>query len=100
MTRYEPRVITKSDPRFVVIDWVDGRRTRYTAAELRRACACAGCVDEVSGRRTLDVRSVPDDLVTQDVALVGNYALGIRFSDGHATGIYPFRKLRDEDPEG
>ena len=94
MTRYEPRVITRSDPRFVTIDWADGARTRYTAQELRQACACAACVDEVTGRRTLDVDSVPRDLVTEQVTLVGNYAISITWGDGHRTGIYDFRYLR------
>jgi len=31
---------------------------------------------------------------------VGNYALRIRFSDGHDTGIYSWRYLRSLDPRG
>jgi DUF971 family protein len=96
--RYQPTVITKSDPTRVVLEWADGHRTEYSARELRQRCQCAACVDEVSGRRTLDVDAVPLDLVTTSVALVGNYAITIRFSDGHGTGIYPFRTLRDGDP--
>ena len=95
-----PRVITKSDPQELAIEWDDGHRTVYTARELRQACPCAGCVDEITGRRTLNVDAVPVDTETRDVALVGNYALSIRFSDGHATGIYPFQMLRDNDPAG
>jgi DUF971 family protein len=74
--RYEPRVITKSDPTRVVLEWADGHR------------------------RTLDVDGVPADIVTRGVSLVGNYAITILFSDGHGTGIYPFRMLRDQDPDG
>jgi len=96
--RYQPTVITKSDPKKIALQWADGHRTEYSTRELRQRCPCAGCVDEVTGRRTLDVDGVPLDLVTADVALVGNYAITIRFSDGHHTGIYPFRMLRDEDP--
>ncbi len=98
MTSFEPRVITKSDPTQVTVEWADGHTSVYSARELRQACPCAGCVDEVTGRRTLDVDAVPDDTHTRDVALVGNYALSILFSDGHSTGIYTFRMLRDSDP--
>ena len=42
--------------------------------------------------------SVPTDLTQSGVELVGNYAISIRFSDGHQTGIYPFRMLRENDP--
>jgi DUF971 family protein len=30
--------------------------------------------------------------------MVGNYAVAVRFSDGHETGIYPFPFLREHDP--
>ena len=89
-----PRVITKSDPARVVIEWADEVETTLTARELRSICQCANCVDEVSGRRVHDPASVPSDLTTQDVTLVGHYALAIRFSDGHDTGIYTFDHLR------
>ncbi len=100
MTSIEPRVITKSDPTRVSIEWSDGHSTVYTARELRQICPCAGCVDELTGKRTHDPTTVPGDMVTQNVALVGNYAITIRFSDGHETGIYPFRMLRENDPSG
>jgi DUF971 family protein len=98
--RYEPTVITKSDPTRIVIAWADGHRTEYTTRRLRQMCPCAGCVDEMSGKRTLDTERVPADISTSTVALVGNYGITIRFSDGHGTGIYPFRMLRDQDPGG
>jgi DUF971 family protein len=98
--RYQPTTITRSDPTRVVLEWADGHRTEYSARELRQRCQCAGCVDELSGRRTLDVDGVAAGLVTEEVVLVGNYAISVRFSDGHATGIYPYRMLRDEDPAG
>lgn len=97
-TSSRPRVITKSDPAALVIAWDDGHETRYSAAELRRLCPCARCVDELTGRALLDPATVPDDLTQADVRLVGNYGLSLRFADGHDTGIYPFRMLRENDP--
>jgi DUF971 family protein len=94
-----PTVITKSDPRALVIVWDDERETRYTAAALRRLCPCARCVDELTGRALLDAAGVPEDLTHSDVRLVGNYGLSLRFADGHDTGIYPFRMLRENDPD-
>lgn len=93
-----PRVIQRSDPARIDIEWSDGHRTRYSAAELRGLCPCAHCVDELSGIRRHDPASVPADLVHEDVRMVGNYAITLRFSDGHHTGIYPFRLLRACDP--
>jgi DUF971 family protein len=89
-----PKVITKSDPTRLVIEWADGVETTLTAPELRSLCQCANCVDEVTGQRTHDPASVPSDLLTDSVTLVGHYALAIRFTDGHDTGIYTFDHLR------
>ncbi len=94
-----PRVITKSDPTRITIEWDDGHTTRLTAARLRALCPCAACVDELTGVRRHDPSSVPRELEHQDVRLVGNYALTMRFADGHDTGIFPFAFLRDQDPE-
>ena len=54
---------------------------------------CAGCVDEMTGVRTLDVNAVTDDIAITDMQLVGNYALKFVFSDGHDTGIYSWDRL-------
>lgn len=34
-----------------------------------------------------------------DLQLVGNYAVRLVFSDGHRTGIYSWRYLREIDPD-
>jgi DUF971 family protein len=95
---FQPRVITVSDPARLSVEWSDGQRTVYTTAQLRRLCPCAQCVNELTGQRTLDPRTVPDDLTHSQARMVGNYAVALRFSDGHETGIYPFPYLREHDP--
>ena len=55
-----PRVITRSDPRELRIEWADGAETVYSSAALRRLCPCAHCVNEVTGERMLDPTTVPD----------------------------------------
>lgn len=89
-----PTVIRRSDPARVEITWSDGATTGFSAAELRRSCPCARCVNELTGVRTHDPASVPDDLTQADLHLVGNYALSMHFSDGHHTGIFTFPLLR------
>jgi ATP-binding protein involved in chromosome partitioning len=56
------------------------------------------CRSEVTGQRILIDESVPADITVTDMALVGNYGLNIHFSDGHTTGIYRFRELREANP--
>jgi DUF971 family protein len=97
---FQPLVITKSDPGRLEVEWADGHRTRYLTSELRGLCPCARCVNEVTGVRMHDPASVASDMTHADVRFVGNYALTLRFSDGHDTGIFPFRFLREHDPAG
>lgn len=37
-------------------------------------------------------------LTAVDAEFVGNYAIRIRFSDGHDTGLYSWKYLREIDP--
>jgi DUF971 family protein len=89
-----PIDIRRIDDREVHVSWADGHRTVYTNTHLRQTCPCAGCVDELTGVRTLDPRSVRPDIRAEAIELVGRYAVKVRWSDGHATGIYTFRSLR------
>ncbi|MEZ4364752.1 MAG: DUF971 domain-containing protein [Kofleriaceae bacterium] len=81
----------------VTFAWDDADDTRdgWSARELRLRCTCAHCQSEATGERLLDPATVPADLSVKDMHLVGNYGVGIQFSDGHGTGIYRFRELYD-----
>jgi len=80
----------KREVRFV---WEEGGEDVWSTRELRLACTCAMCQSEATGERLLDPQSVPEDISVADMHLVGNYGVGIHFSDGHTTGIYRFRNL-------
>jgi ATP-binding protein involved in chromosome partitioning len=90
-----PVEIRQSGARELAIRWADGRETIYPVRDLRLACACARCVDEWSGEQRLDPASIPDDVRPLRIERVGRYAIQIEWSDGHASGIYPFRRLRE-----
>jgi DUF971 family protein len=96
----EPREIRQEGDALVSITWGDEEQCSYTAAELRRACPCAQCVNEWTGKRVLRPEDIPDNLVISDISIVGRYALNFRWSDGHETGIYSFRYLRQLCEEG
>jgi ATP-binding protein involved in chromosome partitioning len=74
--------------------WADGHEQRLSPRDLRLACACAQCRDETTGAQLLEPGIVPLDIRTTRIWSVGNYALGVAFSDGHDTGIYTFKSLR------
>lgn len=105
----------KRDPRFVpakvgpsddesrlCIEWQDGVVSEYVPRYLRLLCPCAGCVDEMSGVRTLTPAMVDDHVYPTAIHYVGRYALQFMWSDGHSTGIYTWDYLRgiwDAAPE-
>jgi ATP-binding protein involved in chromosome partitioning len=90
-----PTSIRQQGPRELAIDWADGQVSSFDVRELRLACACASCVDEWTGANRLDPSSVPEDVRPRSIQAVGRYAIQIDWSDGHSTGIYPFRRLRE-----
>jgi len=90
----EPRQIIEESDSEITINWSDEAETKYDAANLRRACPCAGCINEWTGEKTLKPESVAEDLSFSSIAIVGRYALNFNFSDGHDTGIFSFNYLR------
>jgi DUF971 family protein len=91
--RRKPKDIVYADN--LRIEWRDGAVSTYPFKSLRESCPCAGCVDELTGRKVLDPKSIPGDIHIASCDYVGNYAIRISWSDGHNTGIYSFRFLRD-----
>lgn len=82
----------------LIIDWQDGTRSEYSLHELRRVCPCATCRTERAEEdpNPLKVlKSDPTDLRVTGAELVGNYAIQFQWSDGHNTGIFDFRMLRE-----
>jgi ATP-binding protein involved in chromosome partitioning len=75
--------------------WDEGDEDTWTTRDLRIRCACAHCQSEATGERLLDPATVSADITVTDMHLVGNYGLGIHFSDGHTTGIYRLKELHE-----
>lgn len=91
----EPVDISSSPEGNLLIRWPDGHEGFHTPYHLRLNCRCAVCIDENSGRRKLDEKTVPLDIKMKSTAPVGRYAISINFTDGHNTGIFAFKRLRD-----
>jgi len=94
------RIHADREARTVAIEWRDGHATLYDAADLRWLCPCAYCRGEAGLPGWLD--SAPTLTAEQtrlvDIALVGQYAVAPTWGDGHHTGYYTFRLLRDRCP--
>lgn len=82
----------------VEITWAADHVARYPMRLLRTSCRCAGCVNEMTGEPILNPASVPEDIGIASMQAVGNYAVKFMFSDGHDTGIFSWRHLREICP--
>jgi len=82
------------EAQLVRITWDDGHLSEYPFAYLRGWCPCAAC--QGHGNEPRYVPASNDDLVR--IGVVGNYALGLTWGDGHDTGIYSYRYLRQRCP--
>jgi DUF971 family protein len=76
------------------IAWSDDAVHQLPFRFVRGRCPCAACVDEMTGRRVVDVEAIPPDIQATDASFSGNYALKIAWSDGHDTGLYRWDYLR------
>jgi Mrp family chromosome partitioning ATPase/DUF971 family protein len=88
-----PPAVTYEPGRGIVVAPTDGAASVVPPALLRRACACALCVDERTGEKTLDPATVAESIAPTHIEPMGNYAVAIHWSDGHMSSIYPYDTL-------
>lgn len=87
------------------MQWTNGTTMFYSLALLRRMSPSAEQRElrESMERNPLTVlpasRISEGTLTANDAELVGNYAIRIRFSDGHDTGIFSWRYLQSLEAE-
>lgn len=73
------------------IVWADGHVGIYPHDILRGYCPCAHCQGHQGPIRYVSGAN----LTLMDIQEVGLYAIRLSWGDGHQTGIYSFRYLRD-----
>jgi DUF971 family protein len=100
----DPEHIAISKSKGIKIDWTDGHRSDFSLAHLRDNCPCATCTGAEGGAPQKTNYSKEDSnpfkmyqpkLKMLNCEEVGEYAIRIYWSDGHSTGIYSFRHLRE-----
>lgn len=91
----------------VDIVWSDAHISHYDFAYLRENCPCATCREEREKRGKFDTQTAAGStalpmfkpkITARAATAVGNYAIQIEFTDGHATGIFSFDHLREICP--
>ena len=56
----KPEKILMSDDMYIL--WQDGKESHIGYFELRDSCPCATCIDEFSGVKKLDSKTIPKDI--------------------------------------
>jgi len=88
----EPKAVNRLSDGLEII-WPEDISCIYPYKYLRLQCACANCVEELTGKKLLKISQVPEDIIIVDYLIVGKYALQPLWSDAHESGIYPYRSL-------
>lgn len=92
----------------LLLSFNDGTGLKISSETLRRHCPCAECREKrgegshdapLTGKRKPSALRIVEAALDQELLLkeiwaVGNYALGMRWGDGHDSGIYTFDYLR------
>lgn len=101
-----PKNLDLDKARGLTVTWADGSTSFYPVTYLRKMSPSAEMKQLRDEQKDNPLAVLPESnaaqeegpLVAVDAEMVGNYALRIRFSDGHHTGLYSWSYLRDIDP--
>ncbi|MHC5026651.1 MAG: gamma-butyrobetaine hydroxylase-like domain-containing protein [Planctomycetota bacterium] len=99
----QPQHLDLDRDRGLTVRWSDGRTSFFPVATLRRLSPSAETRElrkQMAANPLTVLPAAPasaEGLRAESAELVGNYAIRIRFSDGHDTGIYSWRYLRELD---
>ncbi len=100
-----PRHLAIDKARGLTVEWEDGATSFYPVALLRKLSPSAEMRELRKEQERNPLTVLPASasraagpLAIVDAEMVGNYALRIRFSDGHHTGLYSWPYLRSIAP--
>lgn len=105
MSHAKPKHLDLKKTEGLTITWADDTTTFYPIGYLRKMSPSADQRElrqemERNPLTVLPASAAGDAPITAESAeLVGHYAIRIRFSDGHDTGIYSWAYLREIAPD-
>ena len=97
----EPEHVSISKSKGIRIEWKDGHRSEYSLRYLRDHCPCAGCAGThgpPAEKSSNPFQFYQPALKIEEVEPVGNYAIRLKWSDGHDTGFYSYEHFRNICP--
>ena len=86
---------TKFDEQNITLTWKDGEILTVPNRDLRLSCRCALCVDEMTGEKILKESDIKSAIAPTDIMPLGNYAISVTWNDGHSSGIYPYKSIKE-----
>ena len=98
MENYYPTQLKKTENNSLSVKWNDESVTEITLTKLRDECPCVNCKGEsVIFESYIPIKSpfkAAGYYEIDKIETVGNYAISIKWKDGHDTGIYSWDILR------
>lgn len=100
-----PRQIKRQGLSGLLVTWSDNSESQLSSETLRRQCPCAECREKrgddshakplTGKKRSLSIvqNTREEQLGLESIWGIGQYAIGIRWNDGHDSGIYTFEFL-------
>ena len=95
-TSQRPDIVYNKEEHTIVIDHKASNENvcnTISPANLRRACRCAVCVEEMTGRQLLQPATILETIYPKKMYPTGNYALSVDWSDGHRS-LYPYKQIK------
>ncbi|KAF0151429.1 MAG: hypothetical protein FD143_1908 [Ignavibacteria bacterium] len=97
----QPISLKVREKKFLQINWDDNSASAVKLSNLRRMCPCALCAADKKNESSTYVPIYSDEqLKVNSIQIVGTYAIGIYWGDGHNTGIYEFNFLKRISEQG
>lgn len=91
-----PTKIKVRDKEFLDVTWSNGEKSSIKLSNLRNGCPCAIChAEKEEWSSTYIPLFTKEQLTITKINIVGTYAVGISWEDGHNTGIYDFEYLHN-----
>jgi len=99
MKNYYPVQIKKTENNSLSVKWNDDKVNEISLTKLRDECPCVNCKGEsVIFESYIPIKSpfkAAGYYEIEKIEPVGNYAISIKWKDGHDTGIYSWDILRN-----
>ena len=99
MENYYPVQIKKTENNSLSLKWNDDKVNEISLTKLRDECPCVNCKGEsVIFESYIPIKSpfkAAGYYEIEKIEPVGNYAISIKWKDGHETGIYSWDILRN-----